>query len=60
MKRRYIQLTIPEFFERYPGFAEDLKDSPLYYELLNDPLYLVRVRNGAVEFGYLEDDWLIK
>ena len=48
-----------EFVEMFPEVAEDLKDLPIYEHFLNDPLYIVRVKNGKIEIGYTEDAWQI-
>lgn len=55
----YLQMPFREFVEMFPEVAEDLKDLPIYEHFLNDPLYIVRVKNGKIEIGYTEDAWQI-
>lgn len=59
----YIQLPLKTFVQQYPGI---LKVNPFCYIipmlLLKDKenKYLVRLKDGRIEFGYGEDAWLIQ
>lgn len=55
----YLQMPFREFVDTFPEVAEDLKSLPMYELFLNDPLYVVRVKNGKIEIGYTEDAWTI-
>lgn len=56
----YIQLPAKFFVQRYPELC---KVPPLCFVvpmLLSDDKYLVRLKDGRIEFGYGEDAWHIQ
>lgn len=57
--KSYLQMSFRDFVDTYPEIAEDLKEMPLYEHFLNDPMYIVRIKNGKIEIGYKEDAWQI-
>lgn len=61
MKRsnKYIQMSLSDFLLRYPDCVVDF---PFLKELIDDPLFVVRIRLDGSEFevGYSDDDWNIK
>lgn len=52
----YIELPLKIFLKRYPNFIFLL---PSFIDLEDDN-YIVRFKNGIIEFGYTSDDWTLK
>ena len=57
--KSYLQMPLREFVKMFPEVAEDLKELPIFNELLEDPDYIVRVTDGKLEIGYAGDAWAI-
>lgn len=53
-KLNYVEMPLKLFVNRFPDFVQML---PPALDL-NDDKYIVRIKDGVIEFGYLEDDWL--
>lgn len=62
-KLNYIQLPLKTFVQQYPGVL--MKPPfcfiiPMLLQNDKENKYLVRLKNGRIEFGYGEDAWLIQ
>ena len=62
-KLNYIQLPLKTFVQQYPGIL--MKPPfcfiiPMLLQNDKENKYLVRLKNGRIEFGYGEDAWLIQ
>lgn len=55
----YLQMPFRVFVKMFPEVAEELKELPIFNELLEDPDYIVRVMDGIFEIGYAGDAWTI-
>lgn len=63
VKLDYIQLPLKSFVQQYPGVLFKMPFSMIIPMLLQDDKenrYLVRLKDGRIEFGYAEDSWLIR
>ena len=52
----YIELPLKVFLKRFPQFYCMI---PPVLDI-NDNDYIVRIKDGKVEFGYASDNWVIK
>jgi|GEM_PF-5795171 len=62
-KLNYIQLPLKTFVQQYPGIFMQMPFCLIIPKLLQDDKenkYLVRLKDGRIEFGYGEDAWLIQ
>ena len=62
-KLNYIQLPLKTFVQQYPGILMKMPFCLIIPKLLQDDKenkYLVRLKDGRIEFGYGEDVWLIQ
>lgn len=62
-KLDYIQLPLKTFVQQYPGILMQMPFCLIIRKLLQDDKenkYLVRLKDGRIEFGYVEDAWLIQ
>ena len=62
-KLDYIQLPLKTFVQQYPGILMQIPFCLIIPKLLQDDKenkYLVRLKDGRIEFGYGEDAWLIQ
>lgn len=62
-KLNYIQLPLKTFVQQYPGILMKMPFCLIIPKLLQDDKenkYLVRLKDGRIEFGYCEDAWLIQ
>lgn len=62
-KLNYIQLPLKTFVQQYPGILMHMPFCLIIPKLLqddNENKYLVRLKDGRIEFGYGEDAWLIQ
>ena len=62
-KLDYIQLPLKTFVQQYPGVLFKMPFCLIIPKLLQDDKenrYLVRLKDGRIEFGYGEDSWLIR
>lgn len=57
-KFRFLELSVPAFFDAYPEIAALLPPA-FVLELLSEPDYLVRFcpDSGRIEFGFSSDSW---
>lgn len=51
----YYELPLKVFASRFPELMEMLPDIDI-----NDPEYIVRMKDGIVEVGYASDEWKLK
>ena len=62
-KLNYIHLPLKTFVQQYPGILMKMPFCLIISKLLQDDKenkYLVRLKDGRIEFGYGEDAWLIQ
>lgn len=62
-KLNYIQLPLKTFVQQYPGVLVKPPFCffiPMLLQNDKENKYLVRLKNGRIEFGYGEDAWLIQ
>lgn len=62
-KLNYIQLPLKTFVYQYPGVLVKPPFCfiiPMLLQNDKENKYLVRLKNGRIEFGYGEDAWLIQ
>lgn len=62
-KLNYIQLPLKTFVQQYPGILMKMPFCLIIPKLLQydkENKYLVRLKDGRIEFGYGEDAWLIQ
>ena len=62
-KLDYIQLPLKTFVQQYPGILMQMPFCLIIRKLLQDDKenkYLVRLKDGRIEFGYVEEAWLIQ
>lgn len=62
-KLNYIQLPLKSFVQQYPGVLVKPPFCfiiPMLLQNDKENKYLVRLKNGRIEFGYGEDAWLIQ
>lgn len=62
-KLNYIQLPLKTFVQQYLGILMQMPFCLIIPKLLQDDKenkYLVRLKDGRIEFGYGEDAWLIQ
>ena len=62
-KLNYIQLPLKTFVQQYPGILMKMPFCLIIPKLLQDDKenrYLVRLKDGRIEFGYGEDAWHIQ
>ena len=62
-KLNYIQMPLKTFVQQYPGILMKMPFCLIIPKLLQDDKenkYLVRLKDGRIEFGYGEDAWLIQ
>lgn len=55
----FVQLPFRQFVQMFPEYAEILRQTPVFDMFMNDPHYIVRLRDGKLEIGYTEDAWQI-
>lgn len=63
LKLNYIQLPLKTFVQQYPGVLVKPPFCfiiPMLLQNDKENKYLVRLKNGRIEFGYGEDAWLIQ
>lgn len=60
-KESYIQMPLRDFVRLCPSAAKAIEDnSPVpLMELLRDPEYIIRCKDGRIEIGYTADAWSI-
>lgn len=59
----YIQLPLKTFVQQYPGVLVKMPFCLFIPKMLQhdtENRYLVRLKDGRIEFGYGEDAWLIR
>lgn len=56
----YIQLPAKIFIQRYPELCQVPPLCFMVPMFLADDNYIVRMKNGRIEFGYGEDAWHIQ
>ena len=62
MQVNYIQLPLKIFMQQYPEIVMQMPFCMILPKLLRDDTdnqYLVRIKDGKIEFGYGEDAWHI-
>ena len=62
-KLNYIQMPLKTFVQQIPGILMQMPFCLILPKLLQDDKenrYLVRLKDGRIEFGYGEDAWHIQ
>ena len=57
----YVQMSLRDFVRLFPSAAKtiDENSSIPITQLLTDPGYIVRFKDGRIEIGYTSDAWTI-
>lgn len=57
----YVQMSLRDFVRLFPSAAKTIdENSPIpITQLLTDPDYIVRCKDGRIELGYTSDAWTI-
>lgn len=55
----YLQLPFRQFVKMFPDAAAKVRETHFFDMLMDDPHYIVRLRQGKIEIGYTEDAWEI-
>ena len=56
----FVELPFRQFVVMFPDAAAIVRETPFFDLFMQDPRYLVRLRNGKIEIGYSEDDWQVR